>query len=69
MNKVIVFRLGVPTEVEVDPKIKKFDKYYDTNMIRCKCATCNECWLFINKDGSPQDQCFYGGPYTGYVEV
>jgi hypothetical protein len=69
MHKAMIFRLGVPTEIEVDPNTKKFDKYYNSDMIKCKCATCNECWIFINKDGSVKDQCYYGGPYTSYVEV
>jgi hypothetical protein len=59
---------GTPTEVtiQVDPTKKEFEKYYKANTMWCKCATCNNCRLFI--DGPYQMSCVNGGPYVGYSD-
>ena len=44
-------------------------KIEDWTEIPAKCEVCKACKRWRNKEGLISDQCIYGGPYTGYIEV
>lgn len=53
--------------VYVDPSVSETETFWKAKTIACKCPGCNFCRLFVS--GERAGTCFYGGPFSGYLEL